>query len=59
MNKQVRMEVTTAIPPLPFKPLHKILSQYVKAHNMPLRMSRWEEVVRAFYHYNHIAKILN
>jgi hypothetical protein len=44
---------------IPVKPMVRILSQYVQAHNLPFRMNRWEEIVRAFHHYNQTAKYLN
>jgi hypothetical protein len=44
---------------IPVIPMVAILRQYVAAKNLPFRMNRWEEIVRAFEHYNKTAAYLN
>lgn len=44
---------------VPVIPMVNILRQYVLARNLPFRMNRWEEIIRAYTHYSLNAKYLN
>jgi hypothetical protein len=36
---------------IPVIPMVRILRQYASANNLPFRMTRWEEIIRCFNHY--------
>lgn len=36
---------------IPVIPMLRVLRQYVEANNLPFRLNRWEEIIRAFNHY--------
>lgn len=43
---------------VPVIPMYRILAQYVKANNLPLRINRLEEFIRAYHHYcKHVNKL--
>lgn len=44
---------------IPAIPMLRILRQYCDHHDLPFRLNRPEEIIRAFEHYSITVKLLN